>query len=174
MGEPTHALGIEGRVVQLFDNEHCHRYPQGRCVVIAPTKWDYLTWDNYPFWGNGALLWSSKADAVFYINKPVRLSDLLLDTGMVESRSEFKRRVKERAVIYESPVGDLKPIKCDFTFTVYRERSFGIRLGVRVLETAGTGTRKYRQRIDERKFALFRDLVRAFHYLVKLPYLHID
>lgn len=110
----------------LFDNKHIKRYAQGVLVMVGDWK-HCVSYDGLNFYS--CRFDNEKPSAIIQENK---LSDVCVITGLVESKSEFTRKLKEHSLKLFNWGREIKFDK-DFVFPQI-ENEYEVILGSRILE----------------------------------------
>jgi len=114
----------------LFNNAHCHDYPQWHLVSVVADGYDEFLWQRPA----GFELLCLDCAPELTIRYPASMADVILLSGMVESKAELKRLERQRAVKlmeWNQKVGisiwDTLP---------NTESEYSVRIGQRFLELA--------------------------------------
>jgi len=132
-----------------FDQEHIVKYPQARLYLMAKDDamaegYDGLMFQNTRqesmVWDRDAGCYRKSADGDGTIITQGKLKDIAAQSGLVGSRSEFKRKVQEGAVLWAKGLDEMSPLADpEFVVDMEHEGFYEMQLGNWVLEFVVAG-----------------------------------
>jgi len=117
--------------MRQFNNSQIKDYAQGRLYIIGRSEEEVRGYDGLDL----SLTIQDKSDGeLYYRGEAIRLSEVLIEVGMVKSRSEFRRRLKQGSFWYRAGLGKAEVLQSEPDIDLRHEMFYEIRSGQRVLE----------------------------------------